>query len=156
MNYPLLWPYFRYIPYLFDQTYPISLRTHRWLSYEDTPIFDLLLQFLLVVGEEVGFGVEPEMFRPVLTKFIEHESQSSLVAEMGHSRNPIDLHLSSQINLVLRKGQPRPQDIPAFEHLLPVILLAYGFYQFELAPGMAGIDLHLLLGCRVLLWHVEL
>ena len=75
---------------------------------------------------------------------------------MGHCRNPIDLHLGSQIDLVLRKRQSRPQDVPAFEHLLPVILLADGFYQFELSPGMAGIDLHLLLGCGVLLRHVEL
>lgn len=77
------------------------------------------------------------------------------MAEMRHSRNAIDFDLPGHIDLVLRKSQSRPKNVSSFKHLHPVIVLNDRLDQSQLTPTMTGVNLHFLLGRRVLLPNVE-
>lgn len=77
------------------------------------------------------------------------------MAQMRHRRNAINFDLPRHIDLILRKSQSRPKNISSFKHLHPVIVLNDSLDESQLTPTMTGVNLHFLLGRRVLLPNVE-
>lgn len=95
---------------------------------------------MLILGQQVSLGVEPKLFRPELSKFIEDVSHCTFVADMGHRRDAINPNLSANPDLLIRNGKPRPHHISLFEHFHPVMLLYQHFDQLEFSPRSARVD----------------
>ena len=65
------------------------------------------------------------------------------MAKMRHRRHSINPDLRSQINLLLRDRQPRPQQIPFLKYLKPIVIFNKNLQQLELSSWSTSINFEL-------------
>jgi hypothetical protein len=140
--------------WLGDKYNPVTLASSRGLGNIHTARgINLLLKFIILLRDEICFGVEPILLRPVLHKFIQNVTTCLFVTDMCHLRQPINPDVLGNSNVLDGNSEARPEDITLLEHLSPLGMVIFDdlLHELELAATTGGVDLEGVLRGRVLL-----